>query len=104
MSFFHNRSVFGAPDDDPDVVHLDSYGCDVHFSHYDRGTCSGPHRQTAASRILVIKGQLVLQHGGVRRTLRAGDWFDMPLATEYRVDFVSDCSLIEFCFGGRRAH
>lgn len=98
MSFFHNRSAFGAPDDDPDVVHLDSHGCDVHFSHYDKDTRSGPHRHLAARRILVIKGQLVVRRHGTRQVVRTGDWFEIPAGEEYRVDFLSDCSLIEFCF------
>ena len=86
MSFFHNRSVFGAPDDDPDVVHLGSLGCDVHFSHYDKGARSGPCQNTFGTRNLVIKGQLVLQMQGHQRVIRAGEWFEIPPRAEYQVE------------------
>lgn len=98
MSFFHNRSVFGDPDDDPDVVHLGSLGCDVLFSHYDAGACSGPSQNRYRTRNLVIKGQLVLLLNSERRVIRAGEWFEIPPRTEYQVECVSACAIIEFCF------
>ena len=101
MSFFHNRAVFGAPDDDPDVVHLRSYGCDVHFSHYDKGTHSGPGQTAFSTRNLLIKGQLILQLGGQRQVYRAGEWFEIPPHAEYWVECLSACSIIEFWFGGK---
>jgi quercetin dioxygenase-like cupin family protein len=100
MSFFHNRSVFGAPDDDPDVVHLGA-GCDVHFSHYDKGARSGPRQNGFTSRHLVTKGQLLLQIGADIHVIRAGEWFEIPPRTEYRVECLSACSIIEFCFAAQ---
>lgn len=97
MSFFHNRSVFGAQDDDPDVVHLGA-GCDVHFSHYEKGARSGPRQNAFTSRHLLTQGQLVLHMQGERRMIRAGEWFEIPARTEYRVECLSACSIIEFCF------
>ena len=98
MSFFHNRSVFGAPDDDPDVVHLGSIGCDVHFSHYEAGAQSEPCVNNFTTRNLVIKGQVILEMNGKRQHVRAGEWFEIPSHTEYVVECLSPCSLIEFCF------
>lgn len=99
MSFFHNRTVFGDPDDDPDVLHLGSLGCDVLFSHYDAGACWGPRENRYRTRNLVIKGQLILQVCNESRVIRAGEWFEIPPRTEYRVECLSACSTIEFCFG-----
>ncbi len=98
MSFFHNKTVFGAPDDDPDVVHLGSLGCDVHFSHYDKGAGSGRSINAFSTRNLVIKGQLVLEMANQRRVIRSGEWFEIPAQTEYCVSCLSGCSVIEFCF------
>lgn len=98
MSFFHNRSAFGDQDDDPDVVHLGTHGCDVHFSHYDKGARSSPNINGFSTRNLVTKGQLILELNGQRRVIRAGEWFEIPAQTKYSVECLSDCSIIEFCF------
>ena len=99
MSFFQNRSDFGAPDDhDPDVVHLSSHGCDVRFSHYDGGTQGGPCANSLPSRSLIIQGKLTLAVGGHNRILSTGEWFEIPPRTEYSIHFHTDCSLIEFSF------
>ncbi len=67
----------------------------VTFIHFREGThhCFGYSPQHAKN--LILQGQLCLYFEGSRQFLGVGDWFEVPQGSEHKIDYLTDCSLLE---------
>lgn len=99
MSLFQSKlDYFLKGEDQLDVFHLGAHGCDVMFSSYDGGTHFESTTNTNQFRGRVISGRLILTLGGKKHRYRAGDWFEIPAKTQHSLQYVVDCTIIEFWF------
>jgi quercetin dioxygenase-like cupin family protein len=59
--------------------------------------CSIHHHKKKAESFLLISGQVLLQYGGERKLLRAGDIVDIPVNTIHRFTGITELSeMMEF--------
>ena len=103
MSFFQDKAEYLLKGDDQlDVFHLGAHGCDVMFSHYEKGKRTEGIINRLSSRYLIIQGSLLLTVDGNSQELATGDWFEIQKQTEHDLTYLTDCSLIEFWFSERK--
>lgn len=99
MSLFQNKSdYFLKGDDHLDVFHLRPHGCDVMFSHYEANTTAQDACNSTHCKCLLIQGKLALELDGKVKEVQTGEWFEIPAQAEHQINYLSDCSVIEFWF------
>ncbi len=99
MSFFQDKQAYSLKGDDSlDVIHLGKHGCDVVFCHYEKDSHLWGISNKRHSRNLIIKGVLELTLAGETQRYSTGEWFEVAANTIHDIDYIADCSMIEFWF------
>jgi len=99
MSLFQNKSdYFLKGEDQLDVFHLGTHGCDVMFSRYEAGTDVYAATNPNHSKCLVVQGRIKVTIHDRDCYYNTGDWFEIPRHTEYDIHYETGCSIIEFWF------
>jgi len=97
MSLFQPKSKHSKKDDD-DVLRLNHHGCDVVFSHCEKGTRNTSSVNISLTKNKLVEGTLILQVDGEETRYTQDDWFEIPANKEHSIDYRTDCSIIEFWF------
>jgi hypothetical protein len=99
MSLFQSKlDYFLKGEDQLDVFHLGAHGCDVMFSSYDKDTSFLCTTNTNQFKGRLISGKLVLTLGNEKHRYQSGDWFEIPAKTQFSLQYITDCDIIEFWF------
>lgn len=78
---------------------LRAQGADVLFAGYASGELIPRHVHDTNNYGVVLKGRLLLDSQGERRTYTAGEWYELAAGTEHEAYFEADTEIIEFWFG-----
>jgi len=97
MSLFQPKSKDNKKEND-DVLHLNHHGCDVVFSHCEKGTRTTSSVNISLTKNKLVEGTIILCIDGEETRYTQDDWFEIPANKEHSIEYRTDCSIIEFWF------
>lgn len=81
-----------------DIFHLGPHHCNVMFTSYEKGTDTGKLINLKDTKNRLISGAIRLVINDKAQQIQAGEWFRIPSNTEHALQYLSDCTVIEFLF------
>ena len=98
MSLFQPIEISHKNVNAADTFHLGPHNCNVMFTSYEKGTDTGKLISLKDSKNRLISGAIHLTINGKSQDIHAGEWFRIPSNTEHSLHYLSNCTVIEFCF------
>ena len=100
MSLFQPIEILHKNANAADIFHLGPHNCNVMFTSYEKGTITGKLINLKDTRNRLITGSIRLIINDKTQQVQAGEWFQIPSNTEHALQYLSDCTVIEFLFDG----
>lgn len=102
MSLFQPKAPLTCGEPVVESVPLHQLGCEAVFTRYESGQTVGPIINMARARNLLVTGTAELHCMGQSRTVRTGEWIELPARKEYTLRYLSESLVIEFWFDSKR--
>jgi len=98
MSLFQPIEISHKNTNAADTFHLGPHNCNVMFTSYEKGTDTGELINLKDTKNRLITGSIRLIINDKTQQIQAGEWFRIPSNTEHTLQYLSDCTVIEFLF------